>query len=165
MSDDALVPQEGADVVEADEDSPAAGTRSLLAARRSWFKGPIPPPEAFGQYEQIVPGAGDRILAMAEREQAQRHEFTMKEVTNTGRRDTLGIGALVLITIVVCAAAAFFAYMEQPLFGFLSIGGAIALITGGLLYRIRLHQGEAAAIDRFLSRMSSLSGEPPEQSE
>ena len=129
------------------------------------MEAPLPHPAAFREYDAVHRGAADRILAMAENQQAQRHELTMKEVENRGRRDSLGIVALVLITVVVCAAAAFFAFMQQPLFGFLSIGGTIALITGGLVYGVRHHQGQTAAIDRLLSRISSLPEEPREQSD
>ncbi len=37
------------------------------------FIGPLPPPEVIERYERLLPGAADRVLALAEREQAQRH--------------------------------------------------------------------------------------------
>ena len=37
------------------------------------YRGPIPPPEILEGFERVVPGAGERILAMAEREQANKH--------------------------------------------------------------------------------------------
>ncbi len=43
---------------------------SLLAAHHS---GPLPPPETFRGYEDVSPGAADRIISMAEREQGHRH--------------------------------------------------------------------------------------------
>lgn len=36
--------------------------------------GPLPAPLDFQGYDQIVPGAAERILVMAEKEQAARHE-------------------------------------------------------------------------------------------
>ena len=41
--------------------------------QRIEFSGPIPPPQVLKQYEEIIPGAGERILAMAEKEQDHRH--------------------------------------------------------------------------------------------
>jgi uncharacterized membrane protein len=38
------------------------------------FQGPVPPPQVMAGYEEIVPGAADRLIAMAEREQAHRHQ-------------------------------------------------------------------------------------------
>jgi len=36
------------------------------------FSGPLPPPPMFREYEDVLPGAGDRILSMAERQAAHR---------------------------------------------------------------------------------------------
>ncbi len=45
--------------------------RSVVAE----YQGPIPPPQMLARYEEIVPGAGERILAMAEKEQQNRHSM------------------------------------------------------------------------------------------
>lgn len=37
------------------------------------FSGPMPPPALFREYDQILPGAAERIMAMAEKEQQHRH--------------------------------------------------------------------------------------------
>ena len=52
-------PEPGTDVAEA--------TSVHIERRR--FSGPVPPPEILAQYDQVLPGAADRILQMAEREQ------------------------------------------------------------------------------------------------
>ena len=36
------------------------------------FEGPLPPPSMYREYDRVLPGSADRILAMAEREQAHR---------------------------------------------------------------------------------------------
>lgn len=41
--------------------------------------GPLPDPATLEQYEQLVPGAAQRIIAMAEREQAHRHQLAESE--------------------------------------------------------------------------------------
>jgi uncharacterized membrane protein len=45
--------------------------RSLTVTQE--YQGPLPPGEEFERYERVRPGAAERILAMAEREQARRH--------------------------------------------------------------------------------------------
>lgn len=47
---------------------------SLIAAERS-FSGPVPAPETLKGYDLIVPGAAERIIAMAEREAAHTHKM------------------------------------------------------------------------------------------
>lgn len=50
----------------------------VLSAMESVYSGPIPPPEMLGGYERVLPGASDRILSMAEREQNHRHAEKMR---------------------------------------------------------------------------------------
>jgi uncharacterized membrane protein len=49
------------------------------------FEGPIPPPAALQQYEAIVPGAAERILAMAEEE--SRHRRQQEAIANQANVD------------------------------------------------------------------------------
>lgn len=38
------------------------------------FSGPLPPPAVMEAYERICPGAAERIMSLAEREQGHRHQ-------------------------------------------------------------------------------------------
>lgn len=62
------------------QNSPAAKAKSrqansTLMAVGQQFSGPIPPPDILEKYENILPGAMDRIIAMAENESKHRHEM------------------------------------------------------------------------------------------
>ena len=48
--------------------------RVISIVQREFYihRGPLPDPKAFGQYETILPGAADRILTMAEKQQNHR---------------------------------------------------------------------------------------------
>lgn len=48
-------------------------TSPVSVAHQQSFEGPIPPPALLEHYDKIVPGAAERILAMAESETAHRH--------------------------------------------------------------------------------------------
>lgn len=43
------------------------------------YQGPIPPSLELQRYEEVLPGAAERIISMAEKEQAQRHGREDKE--------------------------------------------------------------------------------------
>jgi uncharacterized membrane protein len=49
---------------------PSRTTRTAEIA----FEGPIPPPDMLHRYNQIIPNAAERILAMAENENRHRHD-------------------------------------------------------------------------------------------
>jgi uncharacterized membrane protein len=56
---------------------------TITTIERRIHKGPLPAPEDFAKYNNIVPGAGERILAMAERNQAHRHAMEEREAAQT----------------------------------------------------------------------------------
>ncbi|MCX7022004.1 MAG: DUF2335 domain-containing protein [bacterium] len=44
------------------------------------YKGPLPISSEYNEYEKTLPGAADRIMAMAEKEQESAHKLTDKEL-------------------------------------------------------------------------------------
>lgn len=88
------------------------------------WQGPLPPPESAKVYEEITPGALDRILTMAEKETAARHELTMRAMECGHRRAMRGqlIGALVALSFL--GGALVCAFLGQT-----AIGVAIAGVT------------------------------------
>jgi uncharacterized membrane protein len=44
------------------------------------FSGPLPPPEALERYNQVLPGAAERIISMAESQHAHRQELEKKVI-------------------------------------------------------------------------------------
>ena len=54
------------------------------------FRGPLPPPDVMRGYEDIVPGAADRILAMAEKEQQHRFDCEKKIIKGSIFESRLG---------------------------------------------------------------------------
>lgn len=69
--------------------------------------GPIPPPKMLAGYEAAVPGAGDRILTMAESQQAHRHAIETKVIDSNISLERLGviIGGIISAIVVVGSMA------------------------------------------------------------
>lgn len=73
------------------------------------YSGPIPPATELERYERVHPGLADRIVQMAEREQAHRHSFdaeTMRRDFDEGRLGqifALLIGLTAILVGGVCA--------------------------------------------------------------
>lgn len=82
----ARVPGPQAEVLASEVLQSAAGpdvAHLLLQAQhmtRSHYSGPLPPADQFAQYEQARVGAADRILALAENEQSNRHELERRQI-------------------------------------------------------------------------------------
>lgn len=79
-------------------------TTSIVA---SSYKGPIPDPETLGGYERVSPGSSERIIKMAELEQAHRIK---SETTALGTYRISVVAGRVLSGMVILLAT----YLARP---------------------------------------------------
>lgn len=103
-----------------------------------FHQGPLPPPDLLRGYEMEIPGAGFRILAMAEREQQHRHDMERFEARIEARRGDRGQMYGLVIAVVFMAAAVWVAVAGHEIaattIGTLDIGAVVALfVLGGHL--------------------------------
>src|SRR5579864_3478904 len=55
------------------------------------YSGALPHPRHFDQFERTLPGAADRILVMAEREQTHRHTWEQRELRSSILTERIGL--------------------------------------------------------------------------
>ena len=72
--------------------------------------GPLPPAEQFFKYDQALPGAAERILRMAEKELAHRHESETKLIDESVKADKRGQYFAYSITLISLGMFCYFAY-------------------------------------------------------
>ena len=102
---------------------------------RSTFSGPLPPPVVLKQYNDVLPGAAERILYMAEKEQSSRIEgnegIRKKEYRSvmTGKAFAFII-CLLVIAVVVYALYLGFSWEATFLFGTSLVALCRLFITG-----------------------------------
>jgi uncharacterized membrane protein len=103
--------------------------------RAERFGGPLPHPEVLRQYDEIVPGAANRILLMAEQQEQHRHSLEKTVVEGGDRRAWWGlwIGALVFTLFLGVSAALVFAGHGLPgvALGAIDIGGVVSAFVIG----------------------------------
>ena len=58
----------------------------MVISQNMMHAGPLPTPETLAGYDDVVPGAGERVISMAEREQEHRHARENEELQIEGRR-------------------------------------------------------------------------------
>lgn len=95
------------------------------------FSGPLPPPSYLRDYETIIVGAADRIIAMAEKEQKHRHGWERSALRNT----TIGLWFGFFIALGLLGGAIYSVSVGQPVIAgvFLTasaVGMVPALIKG-----------------------------------
>ena len=65
-------------------------TTQMVASMQMTFQGPLPPAIELEKYNQIVPGAAERIIAMAEKQTAHRMELEKHAVAEQLRQSARG---------------------------------------------------------------------------
>jgi len=79
---------------------PTAEVRSILHSRT--FSGPLPPPDILDHYNQVVDEGANRIVEMAEKEQAHRHNLETTSVEGNIKSEKRGQNyALLICTLVI----------------------------------------------------------------
>lgn len=95
------------------------------------FSGPLPPPEILQKYDEILPGAAERIIKMAEQQAEHRRSLEQQVIKSDIKNSKLGvlcgffIGMGGIIGGVVVAI-----YGKQPLFGGILSFASLAVLAG-----------------------------------
>ncbi|AWK85055.1 DUF2335 domain-containing protein [Azospirillum thermophilum] len=108
---------------------PKATEQVLAVVAKEFFQGPLPPPEQFSQYDHVLPGAADRILQMAESEQAHRIFWEQTAIRAETRSSFLGLCFGFLALVVLVSAAVACAYLGKDALA----GALIGATTLGLI--------------------------------
>jgi uncharacterized membrane protein len=96
------------------------------------FQGPLPPPSILRGYDEISPGAADRIIAMAEREQAHRHSWEQRALSAERWYSMVGLLAGWTTAIALAGGAVVAAGFDQP-----GIGIALAAASAtGMVWKL-----------------------------
>lgn len=102
----------------------------IKVVEEAHYSGPLPRPEDLAKYDQVVPGSAERIIAMAEREMAHRHEGdrrTQKGVITT----TIISICFAFISVIILSGLTLFALIKGYEAAATSIAvGSIAAVAG-----------------------------------
>lgn len=113
-------------------DQAATVVQSMLVQQH--HSGPLPPAREFRIYESVLPGAADRIIALAEREQGHRHDLektvVRAEAGMKGRGQWFALTALLASLLVVALFAMWGHAAAGATLGSAVIVGVVALFLG-----------------------------------
>lgn len=98
---------------------------AVIKESSSFFSGPLPPPQFLREYEEILPGSADRIVALAENEQGIREKL-ISTVSSVSKWKIL---SSTVVSLFLTAGLIFggleFAKIGEPTLGGLIGGSAI----------------------------------------
>jgi uncharacterized membrane protein len=98
------------------------------------YSGPIPPPQAFREYEDALPGAADRILTLAERQAAHRMQLERRQLDWMHRHLSRGQVFGFLIVVLGFVLGYLLAINDKPVWGLATSISSLALIVGAFVY-------------------------------
>jgi uncharacterized membrane protein len=100
------------------------------------FSGPIPPPKILEAFEKVLPGAGDRIFKIAEREQLHQHKLNKLDRILPFINVLFGQIIGFLLGAGLIGGGVFLLYHDKNVAGFSSlITGLVSLILPLILRR------------------------------
>ena len=146
-------------------DAPGAGdldthstSQRIRAVQTSLYAGPIPPPTTLAQYKDVQPDAPERILALAERQQAHRQKLETLDAC----RSIVGVVAGLTVVLAAFAFAWGLATLGQHALGTATVIGAIASAAGVFVYGTLRQSGrqDADPADQQDSNAETF-GDPP----
>ena len=95
---------------------------------RASFSGPLPHPSTLKGYEQICPGAADRIIKMAENQMHHRHDIEKKFLSTNSRNSFLGILFAFILGLVIALGGIYCVIIGKQVSGLLFGGAGLSTI-------------------------------------
>ena len=105
----------------------------ILAAYAEVSIGPLPPPEVLKRYEEVIPGAANRILEMAENQ--SKHRMQLEK--NDSRRSFFGLAAGFLLSLGIIGGAIYLIVRGEAWAAVSLIGINVAALAGVFVYGSR----------------------------
>jgi len=139
-------------------ESSSTSRQARIARYTEMSSGPIPPPLMLKGYENIQEGLADRIVAMAERQEAHRQRMENKVITGDGWRAWAGLGCALLVSVLTIGGGVDLG-LHRPdvagtvLSGIFGVGGLTGL-AGTFVYGTRMRQNERMQKAQIMTRRS-----------
>jgi uncharacterized membrane protein len=130
---------------------------AVIASFAEVSVGPLPPPHVLQGYNEIVPGAADRILQMAERQSDHRMEMERAVVNGDSKRSYLGLIAAFVLSAGIIGGGLFIIALGHQWPGVLLIGVNVVSLAGVFIYGSKNRREQQQAI-----MAATLNQEPPE---
>ena len=94
------------------------------------YSGPLPPPAIMQGYEDVLPGAAERILAMAEKQLDHRMHLEKVVIEGGSKRADKGIYAAVIVEGMFLATSCYLAHLGLTAAALEVVGGSAVALVG-----------------------------------
>lgn len=117
-------------------------TNAVRYQRSELYAGPLPHPNILEKFEQILPGAADRILKQAEAQTEHRIEIEKKVVSADIIKSYLGLVFGFILGLSGIGSGVYLATLGFNVFGPLLSGGSLITLVAVFIYGTRSRKQE-----------------------
>jgi uncharacterized membrane protein len=104
--------------------------------------GPLPEPSQLAQYENISPGAADRIISMAEKQSSHRQFIEKTLILSNSRNSTLGVISAFVLGMVTIVGGIVLAFHGRELSGAIIGSAGLIGLASVFIYGTRSSRAE-----------------------
>ncbi len=115
---------------------------AVRVQRTELYAGPLPPPDILAKFEQILPGAADRILKQAETQTQHRIEIEKMVVSSDIKKSFWGLIFGFVLGLSGIGSGVFLATLGFNVFGPLLSGGSLITLVAVFIYGTRSRKQE-----------------------
>ena len=116
-------------------DDEASSTGEAVETSFSFkYSAPLPPPQMLARYDEILPGAAERIVMMAELQSVHRQDMERRTISGDVTRSTLGLFMAFVIALV---AAIYFISTGRETAGLILFGSDLGILVATFIYGSR----------------------------
>ena len=105
-------------------------------------QGPLPHPAILKQYDDIVSGAAERIIRMAEQQAQHRQDLEARVIRTDNLKSLLGMVFGFVIALVGFGGGLYAAFAGQPFWGGAVSIGTLASVVLAFIYGTRVRERE-----------------------
>lgn len=117
-----------------------------VVQKREIFQGPLPHPSHLREYDDIVPGMAERLLALTEKEMGHRHNIQSKALDGAIRKDKRGQWMAFFLSTAIFSLGGFLLWKEQYAVGATLISANVIGLAGVFIVgrlRVKTKQPES----------------------
>ena len=143
---------------QADFVAPEQKSSQAIVMSESW-SGPFPPPSVIEKYEDMVPGAADRILKMTENQTAHRIQIEQMVIRGDSIRSYIGLIFGFILSMTVISGGIYLVANGHDWAGGVLIGLDLIGLAGVFVYGSRSRRAEREQMAEKMSlRQGTASG-------
>ena len=128
----------------------------LISVEATAWTGPLPSPRDFQRYEEILPGAANRILELAERQQAHNHrqeemvlenerivvETARAVVASNSNRSKWGLVFAFIVAMAGIGIGGWLTYLGKGGYGLTFVFAPLVSLVGVFIYQSSVRRNE-----------------------